>query len=50
MKDPKFERFYLLPKIHKSLHTVLGRAVISNSGYYTEDISSFVDHHLQSLA
>ena len=23
MKDPKFTRFYLLPKIHKSLHNVL---------------------------
>ena len=39
MKDPKLARFYLLPKIHKRLHNVLGRPVISNSGYYTENIS-----------
>ena len=33
MKDPKFARFCLLPKIHKKLHNVPGRPVISNSGY-----------------
>ena len=41
MKDPKFARFYLLSKIQKRLHNVPGRPVISNSGYYTENISSF---------
>ena len=50
VKDPKFARFYLLPKIHKRLHDVPGRPVISNCGYYTENISSFVDYHLQPLA
>ena len=50
MKDPKFARFYLLPKIHKRLHNVPSRLVISNSGYCTENISSFLDHHLQPLA
>ena len=50
MKDSKFARFNLLPKIHKSLHDVPGRPVISNSGYYNENISSFLDHHLQLLA
>ena len=50
VKDPKFARFYLLPKIHKRLHDVPGRPVISNSGYYTENISSFLDFHLQPLA
>ena len=25
VKDPKFARFYLLPKIHKQLHDVPGR-------------------------
>ena len=29
-KDPKFAIFYLLPKIQKRLHNVLGRPVISN--------------------
>ena len=50
VKDPKFARFYLLPKIHKRLHDVPGRPVISNCGFYTENISSFLDHHLQPLA
>ena len=49
-KDPKFARFYLLPKIHKRLNNVPGRRVISNCGYCTENISSFLDYHLQSLA
>ena len=49
VKYPKFARFYLLPKIHKRLHDVLGRPVISNCGYYTENISSFLDFHLQPL-
>ena len=49
-KDPKFARFYLLPKIHKRLHNVPRRPVISNCGYYTENISSFLDYHLQALA
>ena len=41
VKDPKFARFHLLPKIHQRLHDVPGRPVISNCGYYTENISSF---------
>ena len=49
-KDPKFARFYLLPKIHKRLHNVPGRPVISNCGYYTENISSVLDYHLNPLA
>ena len=50
MKDPKFARFYLLPKIHKRLHNVPGRPVITNNGHYAQNISSFVDDHLQPLA
>ena len=49
-KDPQFARFYLLQKVHKRLHNVSGRPVISNCGYYTENISSFLDYHLQPLA
>ena len=41
---------YLLPKVHKQLYDVPGRPVISKCGFYTENISSFVDFHLQSLA
>ena len=33
--DPKFARFYLLPKIHKWLHNVPCRPVISNCGVAT---------------
>ena len=49
-KDPKFTSFYLLPKIHKRLHNVPGRPVISNCGYYTENILLFLDYYLQPLA
>ena len=48
--NPKLGRFYLLPKIHKRLKNVPGRPVISNSGYFTENISAFLDFHLQPLA
>ena len=41
VKDPKVARFYLLPKIHKQLHDVPGRPVISNCSYYTENIPHF---------
>ena len=44
VEDSKFARFYLLPKIHKRLHNVPGRPVISNCGFYTENISSFLDY------
>ena len=50
VEDQKFARFYLLPKIHKRLHNVPGRPVISNYGFYTENMSSFLDYHLQLLA
>ena len=50
VKDPKFGRFYLLPKIHKRLYDVPGRPVISNCGFCTENISSFLVFCLQPLA
>ena len=50
VNNPKLGRFYLLPKIHKRLHNVPGRPVISNSSYYTDNISSFLDFHLKPLA
>ena len=49
IKDAKFARFYLLPKIHKRLYNLPGRPVISNCGYFTENISSFLDFHLQPI-
>ena len=50
VKDTKFVIFYLLPKIHKRLHDVPRRSVISNWNYYTENISSFLDYHQQPRA
>ena len=50
VKNPKLGRFYLLPKIHKRLQSVPGRPVISNSSFYTENISAFLDFHLQPLS
>ena len=50
VKNPKVGRFYLLPKIHKRLFNVPGRPVISNSGFFTENISAFLDYHFQPLA
>ena len=50
VKDTKFARFYLLPEIHKRLHSAPGRPAISNCGFYTENISSFLNHHLQPIA
>ena len=49
-EDPKFARFYFLPKIHKRLHNVPVGPVISTCGHYTENILSFLDYHLQPLA
>ena len=49
VKDPKFARFCVLPNIHKRLNNVPGRHVISNCGYYMENISAFLGFHLQSL-
>ena len=39
VKDLKFARFYLLPKIHKRLYNVPSKPVISNCGFYAENIS-----------
>ena len=50
VEKAKLGRFYLLPKIHKRLSNVPGRPVISNCGYTTENISSFLDFHLRPLA
>ena len=46
----KLGRFYLFLKIQKLLHNVLGRPVISNSSYFTDNIFYFLDFHLKPLA
>ena len=48
VKDLKFARFCLLPKIHKRLCDVSGRPVTSYCGFCTENISSFLDVHLHT--
>ena len=50
VENPKFGRFYLLPKIHKRLHDIPDRPMISNCGFYTENISAFLDHQLKPIA
>ena len=50
VEEPKFGRFYLLPKIHKRLHSVPGWLVTSNSDFYSENISAFLDFHLKPIA
>ena len=35
VEEPKFGRFYPLPRTQKRLHNVPGRPVISNSSFYT---------------
>ena len=42
-------KLYFLPKIHKRLHNVLGRPVISNCDTPTEKCSEFLDYHLKPL-
>ena len=49
VNEGKLGRFYLLPKIHKGLNGVKGRPVISNCGTVTENISEYLDHHLNPL-
>ena len=50
VEKPKFGRFYLLPKIHKRLHSVPGRPVISNPFWYKKYLTAFLDFHLKPTA
>ena len=50
VENIKFGRFCFLPKTHKSMHNIPGRPMISNCGFYTEDISAFLDHQLKPIA
>ena len=49
VNNSKLGRFYLLHNIHKQLHDVLGRPVISNSGIYTKNISPLLSIILNHL-
>ena len=46
---PNLSKLHMLPKIHKRLHYVPGRLVISNCGTPTKKPSVFFDFHLKSL-
>ena len=48
-KSTNFGKLYFLPKIHKKLHNIPGRPVISNCGTPTEKCSKFLDYHLKPL-
>ena len=48
IKGAKFAKIYLLRKIQKRLHNLTGRTVVLNCEYYTQNISSFLDFHLNS--
>ena len=50
VENPKFGRFYLLPKIHKRIYDIPEKPVISNCDFYTENISAFLDHQLKPIA
>lgn len=40
----------MLPKIYQWLYNVHGRSVVSNRDHYMENISSFLDSHVESRA
>ena len=49
LHKPQLGTMYLLPKIHKSVKSVKGRPVISNCSTATENISAYLDSHLDPL-
>ena len=48
-KATNLDKLYLLPKIHKHLENIPGRAVISNFGTPTEKVSEFLDIQLKPV-
>ena len=49
VKDPKFARFYLLPKIHNGLFDLPEKPEISNCVFSIVNISSFLGFYLQTF-
>ena len=45
VNNPNLGRPFSLPMIHKRVLDMPGRPVISNSGFYTEYVSSFIEYH-----
>ena len=50
LRSPNSVDFISFLKQPNRLHSVPGRPVISNSGFYTENISAFLDFHIKSIA
>lgn len=48
--NPKLGRFYLFPRVPKRLCNLPGKPVISNSGYYTENMLGFLGCYLKLIA
>ena len=48
-KVTNLRKLYFLPKIHKRLHNIPGRPVISNCGTPTEEVSEYLDYHLKPI-
>ena len=48
-KSTNVGKSYLLLNINKKLNNLLGHPVILSSGTLTENVSDFLDHHLQPV-
>ena len=48
-ENPTFGRSYLRPNIHEGMYDIPERILISNCGFYTENISTFLDHQLNPI-
>ena len=48
-KPTNVGKLYLLLNIHKRFSNLLGHPVILSSGTLTENVSEFLDHHLQPV-
>ena len=50
VNNPKLGRFYLLQLRYTNVFLTFPISPISNCGYYTENISAFIDHHNKSFS
>ena len=48
-KPTNVRKLHLLLSIHKTFSNLLGHPVILSSGTLTENVSEFLDHHLQPV-
>ncbi|XP_069505846.1 uncharacterized protein [Ambystoma mexicanum] len=47
VKDPTIPKFYILPKIHKTMVNPPGRPIVSGTGAILEPLSRFADRYLK---